>query len=247
MSHSDEQWKRLGETDPFWGVLTDEQFRRDNLTEDGLALFYASGEGDIGRFHARLKADFAAPERFSAVLDFGCGVGRLSCALAPLCDVLIGIDVSDGMLAQARAALDQRGYPSVQLCKSVTEALRLRPEFDWVCSYIVLQHIPPDRGYELIDDLLGAVRVGGFLTLHVNVYQDDTIATQNWKGRIHHTLLQLFKLDPPVASKLNMYHYDLTAIARLLQSHGFSAYRLDHENHGGQHGYVISGRKDGKA
>ena len=37
------------------------------------------------------------------VLDFGCGIGRVSAALAPFAREVIGIDVSTGMVAQARA------------------------------------------------------------------------------------------------------------------------------------------------
>jgi hypothetical protein len=40
-----------------------------------------------------------------------------------------------------------------------------------------------------------------------------------------------------------MYHYDGVALGKLLFKYGFSNYRLDHENHGGQHGFVVSGRR----
>ncbi len=37
------------------------------------------------------------------VLDFGCGIGRVAAALAPHAREVIGVDVSKGMIAQARA------------------------------------------------------------------------------------------------------------------------------------------------
>ncbi len=37
------------------------------------------------------------------VLDFGCGIGRVAAALAPLARDVIGVDVSGGMIEQARA------------------------------------------------------------------------------------------------------------------------------------------------
>ena len=36
------------------------------------------------------------------VLDLGCGIGRIAAALAPLCRTVLGLDVSAGMVAEAR-------------------------------------------------------------------------------------------------------------------------------------------------
>ena len=51
----------------------------------------------IGWLHAnqllRAEAD---------VLDLGCGIGRIAAALAPLCRTVLGLDVSAGMVAEAR-------------------------------------------------------------------------------------------------------------------------------------------------
>jgi SAM-dependent methyltransferase len=47
------------------------------------------------------------------VLDIGCGIGRLETALSPLSAAVIGIDVSPGMIAQARTRC--AGFPNVRL------------------------------------------------------------------------------------------------------------------------------------
>jgi SAM-dependent methyltransferase len=39
----------------------------------------------------------------SSVLDFGCGIGRVSAALAPLAAEVVGVDVSPAMISQAKA------------------------------------------------------------------------------------------------------------------------------------------------
>lgn len=51
------------------------------------------------------------PER--TVLDIGCGVGRLEAALSPLSAAVIGLDISPGMVAQARRRC--AGLPNVQV------------------------------------------------------------------------------------------------------------------------------------
>ena len=43
-----------------------------------------------------------APVEGRAVLDFGCGIGRAAIALAPHAGRVVGIDISGGMIAQAR-------------------------------------------------------------------------------------------------------------------------------------------------
>ena len=47
------------------------------------------------------------------VLDIGCGIGRLEAALSPLSAAVIGIDISSGMIAQARARC--AGFTNVHL------------------------------------------------------------------------------------------------------------------------------------
>lgn len=47
------------------------------------------------------------------VLDIGCGIGRLEAALSPLCAAVIGIDISPGMIAQARTRCAR--FPNVRL------------------------------------------------------------------------------------------------------------------------------------
>jgi predicted TPR repeat methyltransferase len=40
--------------------------------------------------------------RFGAVLDLGCGTGLMGAAVGPVCDWLVGVDLSPGMIAKAR-------------------------------------------------------------------------------------------------------------------------------------------------
>jgi predicted TPR repeat methyltransferase len=44
-----------------------------------------------------------SPQRFGTALDLGCGTGLAGAAFRPLCDRLTGVDISSGMIEQARA------------------------------------------------------------------------------------------------------------------------------------------------
>jgi len=63
---------------------------------DAAALAAATGE--IAAWLAR--EGLVGPDR--DVLDLGCGIGRVSAALAPLCRSVLGLDVSPNMVAEAR-------------------------------------------------------------------------------------------------------------------------------------------------
>ena len=43
-----------------------------------------------------------APQRFESVLDLGCGTGLAGVAVRPFCQRLTGMDISPGMIEQAR-------------------------------------------------------------------------------------------------------------------------------------------------
>ncbi len=99
--------------------LAREGFDADNLEGaarlfDGLAetapeaavAFYTLGDPALlaqatGEL-ARVILDWA-PVAGRRVLDFGCGIGRVAAALAPHAREVVGVDVSAGMIAQARA------------------------------------------------------------------------------------------------------------------------------------------------
>ena len=50
-----------------------------------------------------VQAHAQAPLRLGSVLDLGCGTGLSGAAFRPFCDWLIGVDISPGMVEQARA------------------------------------------------------------------------------------------------------------------------------------------------
>ena len=71
-------WDILGKEDPLWAIITwaDKKGNKWDLAE-----FFASGEHEIGEVMQYLSALQLAYRRGRA-LDFGCGVGRLTRALA---------------------------------------------------------------------------------------------------------------------------------------------------------------------
>jgi 2-polyprenyl-3-methyl-5-hydroxy-6-metoxy-1,4-benzoquinol methylase len=97
MRDTDADWTAIGASDPYFGVLTLDRFQRDMISDGDKAAFFESGAADINFVLQNTR-----PQEMCQALDFGCGVGRLSLALAAKFDTVVGVDVSQPMLSEAR-------------------------------------------------------------------------------------------------------------------------------------------------
>jgi glycosyltransferase involved in cell wall biosynthesis/SAM-dependent methyltransferase len=88
-----------------------------------------------------LLRDIALDPR-AIVLEIGCGLGRLLKPLVPRARELHGVDVSEGMIAQARERL--AAYPTIHLHHGSGRDLGGLGDayFDFCFSFIVFQHVP---------------------------------------------------------------------------------------------------------
>jgi SAM-dependent methyltransferase len=237
MRETDQDWTLIGEDEPFYGVLSQEKFLRRNLTPEALEEFWRSGVEEMDYLAGRIRRHFG-DYRPAAALDFGCGVGRLTRAMAALAEEVVGLDIAPGMLAQAR----QHATANTRYVSALTDET-----FDWINSIIVFQHIPPARGYALFDDLLGRLRPGGVLSTQFTLFKDASFlpsVTANlemaaWDGES----LKVLGQTPAVSGTMLMYDYDLTRIMATAITHGVEEVFLEHTNHGGCHGVRLFGRR----
>src|SRR6476619_7690763 len=91
-------WNDLAQVDPLWAVLSVDDKRNRRWDPDE---FFATGEADVEHILAT-ATQLGRPAQRSRAFDFGCGVGRLTRALAQRFDETVGVDVSERMLEQAR-------------------------------------------------------------------------------------------------------------------------------------------------
>lgn len=243
---TDSDWNQLGAVDPYWAVITDERFRADKMDATTREAFYGSGFGDVDQFHAALKHYFLAPDHFEACLDFGAGVGRLLVPMAKRADKAVGVDIADSMRAVCQSHLNDVGLSNVKLVATPKEAAIFGP-FDWVNSFIVLQHIPPARGVILMDDLLAMVRPGGFLSLQVTTSRDTHLMPQDSAGPVRKLLRRvrksLFPRPDSDIGQITMYDYDLGQVLALFTRAGCPRFVLEHTDHGGHRGFMIYAQK----
>lgn len=156
-------WDAFGEQDPMWAILTDPARKGRRWTA---AEFFATGVAEIDALMAEART-FGLPASRRRALDFGCGLGRLTQALANHCDEALGLDVAPSMIAQA-AAFNRHG-------DRVRYQVQTAPPFhaipsrsvDVVYTGRVLQHIAPVYAREYIRELARVVAPGGFLSFDV--------------------------------------------------------------------------------
>lgn len=168
-------WTQLGQSEPHWSVLTDERFKAGSIDEQQ-GQFYASGAWDISRFLATLKRCQVDLGSLRDCLDFGCGVGRLTNALAPHFEKVFGVDISPAHLQVAQSALSRFGVANVQWIHLASlEDLGELPRVDALVSLIVLQHNPPPVALHILRALLSLLRPGGVawfqIPTHFNGYE----------------------------------------------------------------------------
>jgi SAM-dependent methyltransferase len=131
-------WERLAADDPLWAVLTQPGRRGGRWDPDE---FLATGEVEVAAM-LDVAGALGLPTRRERALDFGCGAGRLTRALARRLGEAVGVDIAEGMVEAARrlnADID-----------NATFVVNARPDlgvfaadcFDLVYSNIVLQHLP---------------------------------------------------------------------------------------------------------
>ena len=155
-------WTRLGAEDPLWAVHVAPDKRGGGWSADD---FLALGRADVAGSRDRL-AELGLPTTWDRVLDFGCGAGRLSQALAAHAGEVVGLDVSAPMLETARS-LDRSGGRCTFVLSEHPD-LRGFPDdaFDLVYTERVLQHLPRTVLENYLAEFLRVLRSGGVAVLH---------------------------------------------------------------------------------
>jgi SAM-dependent methyltransferase len=164
---TDKDWEKWGATDPYFGVISSEKFRKDSLDAGAKAEFFASGSEHVERVLRLIREHFDPAFQPRTALDFGCGVGRLVLPLAARTERTLGVDVSPSMLAEAAANASAAGVTNVAFALSDDALSNVADRYSLIHSYIVFQHIPWARGRTLIQQLADRVEAGGVLAIHL--------------------------------------------------------------------------------
>lgn len=237
-----DDWQRIGETEPWFGVLSAAKFLRANLTEQAIEDFYQHGVSDIVNNVDVMTRHFGNFKP-SVGLDFECGVGRLAFAMAHYCDRVIDLDISPSMLEEGEKQRVARNIANVEFSSDLQNVSHV----DWINSYIVFQHILPRAGYLLLEDLLKRLNLGGFISIQLTYFHDQRDMTSLNRDPAAYTydgeLMRVLADAPVQPGEMSMYDYDLNRVFRLLYCYGLDDTLVKQTDHGGCHGLWLYGVK----
>jgi SAM-dependent methyltransferase len=222
MPHSDKQWETFGQSDPYYGVITLDRFRKNNLTASSLIDFFRSGEDHIHYMLDQIRLHVAPDFHPLRALDFGCGVGRCTIPLARLCPSVTGVDVSNSMLREAERNSANQSITNITFALSDDNLSRVSGTFDLVHSFIVFQHFQESRGLRILQELINRMDPNGVGIVQF-LYARDIPAFVQWIGafRKHvpffNAFVNLFYGKPLSAPLMEKNAYSLNRILRLFQ------------------------------
>jgi SAM-dependent methyltransferase len=129
-----------------WDELARREPHFPVLSSNGIRedAFLATGESDIALLLPAVAALLTIPLARRAVR-------------------VVGADVAPSVLEHARKNVRDAGLSNV----TFVETHELAGSFDFICSLLVFQHIPPADGYQLIRTLLSLLSPGGVAVLQL--------------------------------------------------------------------------------
>lgn len=105
--------------------------------------------------------------RESVIVEVGCGGGKFTQYLAPLCRKVIALDVSPAMIHRARKYLNSREIYNVFYRVGDGHSFAgIEPPVDVIFSYDVFLHLPIELVYSYLLDGWRVLREGGIFILH---------------------------------------------------------------------------------
>jgi SAM-dependent methyltransferase len=169
-------WNAMAELDPLWSILSDpeKKFGKWNAEE-----FFRDGDREAKRVVGMCDAN-GVSVLYGSMLDFGCGVGRMTRAFSQFFTASVGIDVSGKMVELARKFSADRPHCEFVASASVTMPFE-DARFDFVFSVLVLQHLPTKSmilGY--ISEFIRVAKDGGVIVFQLT---DEVPFRQRIQGR----------------------------------------------------------------
>lgn len=219
------QWERYGAVDPYYGVLSEPDFRRAYLDEAARERFFQTGRRHVEETLMAIESfagnDFTA----RAALDFGCGVGRVTLPLAERCERVYGVDVSSSMLREAAHNAAGMGLHNVEWIPA-ERLVGLSGSYDLVHSFLVFQHIPVREGERIFAALVRGLRPGGVGSIQVALRPSHPAAGAfHWTMKtvpLAYNLANLAQRRAWSYPHMQMNHYSLNRLGRLLAQAGIT-------------------------
>ncbi len=177
-----QDWNERARKDAFFYIAS---WRKD-WNEDS---FFQSGEQDYQTLVAPAFERWQWDPRNKAMLELGCGAGRMTRSFAQRFSRVYAFDISSEMLQRAQALVPGASNIDWFLGNGTDLSGLGDGTVNFVFSYIVLQHMPePAFAVRYIREMLRVLSPDGVFLFQFNSLRRPTM---NWKGRIAWALVDL--------------------------------------------------------
>jgi len=199
------EWENLGKIDPLWAVLSDNSKRFNNWN---LEEFLETGDKEGSYVWEKIK-ELNLSIKAEKMLDFGCGVGRLSRFWLKHFDSYTGCDISPSMIKKAK---EINSFKAQFIVSGENLSILNNNHFDFIYSGIVLQHMPNKKTiYKYLLEFNRILKPNGLL-----VFQLPSKIPWQFKLQPIRKLYKLLKFigfsDNFLYNKLRLYPIKMTAI-----------------------------------
>jgi SAM-dependent methyltransferase len=245
----DKNWQVIGERMPYFGVITLDKFKPEVLDQNAIDDFFATGEMHIALVLEWVRHYFDKDFQPVRCLDFGCGVGRLVIPLAKRFTEVVGVDISKGMLEEAKLNCEKHGLKNVEFVESDDELSKVKGKFDLIHSFIVMQHIDTKRGEKIFKRMLEMLNENGVGVLHFTYAKEDdklserVIKTLRENVPLVHGLINLIRGRDFNYPHIPMNQYNLNSVLLMLQESSCDRTVLNFTKHGRDLGIVLMFQK----
>lgn len=229
-----QDWEDMAELDPLWAILSvpEKQYNKWNVDE-----FFDTGKIEVQRLFSEIK-NFDNPKNFKRVLDFGCGVGRITRAFANKFEECVGVDISYKMIQLAKKM--NSSFTNCRFVLNEKADLKIFDNnyFDMIYASIVLQHISDTNIIKsYISEFVRILVPGGLLVFQLPSYIPQNMRIQigamefsdlRQKGQDAKFLYEKRKLNP---IKMNFIPQEI--VLSLLKSKNTKILKVKHDGMAG--------------
>ena len=227
LDHDAAAWEKIARDEPYFAVLSDGDDRSVESSRIANDAFFKTGEDDISALFAAVTTLFRREVRLESVLDFGCGAGRLTLPLARRAGHVLAVDIAPTILSHARQNAERARLGNISFSLYDDIVATAGPSFDFICSLLVFQYIPPSVGYALIRSLTTLLRSDGIAALQLRLHEGNrlhrlTSLARRQRGSGYDSGVSVAE-RAPLARR---YRYDERLVARAVEKAGGSVVSL---------------------
>jgi ubiquinone/menaquinone biosynthesis C-methylase UbiE len=253
---TDTEWQAWAVQDPYFAVLTNPKYRSAALTPETRIEFFKSGEQTVASVLAICRQHIDGNFQPERILDFGCGVGRMAIAFAARAREVVGMDIAEFMLLEAKRNCEATNCQNLSLVLSDDTLSHAPGQFDLVHTCLVLQHVELARGRSLFAELVAKIKPGGIGAIQLPFGLESCVETfgalppppsdpwsrlKRFLGRTYRFLVSAISAKPavPPDPEMQMNYYNLNELMFVLKQAGVERMHSKFTNHGGALGVFM--------